>query len=474
MREQRLIITIAVTIIITLFSSCDKDEATNPGRYNEMKPRTERGAHQIDIKEINEFIHSNMNFGYYWNKEMPDIDYTLESNPFDYFDKLLYNSDRWSYITDDVVSLFEFQSGVARGVTGLSLQAYYLNQETNRVILYTRYVYPGSPAEEANLKRGDVISRINNQEITDQNYQQLLAMEPMEITLGDIIDDEIVDHNENIVLHLKDINLNPVVKSTVINNEQGKTGYLAYTSFTSEFDTAMVNAFQNFNKKGIDELILDLRYNTGGAVSSAELLASLIAPESAQGEMLVKEMWNENFTNYLKEENNADDSYFISTIEAHEDNVNLNRLYVLTTENSASASELLIYGLKPYMDVVTIGETTYGKYFGSVTFYDTNKHSWAIQPITMSFENSDNSIDYSKGIDPNHYLIDNIYNAELGDPKEHFTHYALTHIATGVFPVEDEDELKSLSKRALKLPVKKDIPESLEKSMWVDSNKRFK
>ena len=424
---------ITLMIIVT---SCKDDNAEFPSRK---------------VSNINEFIYDNMNFAYFWSDEMPNIDYRKELDSEAYFYKLLQEpDDKWSFITDDINELIAYFNGIQK-TFGFSIQPYYLKPGSNQVVIFVEYVYRDSPAEAAGLKRGDVFYKIDGIVINDKNYQTLLSKEYMVLTLG------LVDSNQDInglspAISLSSVvmNIHPIVALKTLEIAEKKVGYLAYTAFRSNYDTALVNNFQRFKAENITDLVLDLRYNGGGDVSSAQLLAGLIAPTSAKGSILIREKWNPKMTNYIKEVYGDHDTIFNRRIQNEEFNLNLSRLFVLTTSGTASASEMIIYGLSPYMEIIQIGEKTHGKYYGSITIDDPDeKHTWAIQPIVMRSENADNSINYTDGLPPTFSMIDNNYNADLGDPEENFLYQALTYISTGDF---DKSELKSgiLNLKAIK------------------------
>jgi len=111
-------------------------------------------------------------------------------------------------------------------------------------------------------------------------------------------------------------------------------------------------------------------------------------------------------------------------------NINMSRVFVLTTNRSASASELLIIGLKPYMDVVHIGDTTYGKYAGSWVIPD-DQEKWAMMPIVMKFANIQDFTDFEDGLFPDHIIKDDPVEAiPFGDPSDPLVAKAI-EIATG-------------------------------------------
>ncbi len=423
--SQLLFISLLLISQLSL-NSCKKDEDSIPE----------------NVLEINEFIHDNMTFAYYWNEKMPDIDPNTQPDSKEYFDKLLYHDiDKWSIITDDLDGLLEYFSGVRKSV-GYSYRLYKLNGNSNDLIAYIEYVNPNTPASEAGLKRTEMFFEIDDTKLTTDNYQDLLAKESFTLTLGELNDDlTVTPLSPKISLTAEKLTINPVFYHDIIEHAGEKIGYLVYNSFVADYDDQLEEVFEEFKNAGIDDLILDLRYNSGGSVNTSILMASMIAPASEVGSVLLNNSYNAVLTEYLKSQYPDDNSIFVDTLRSNPNNLNLTRYVALTSFKTASASEMVIYTLMPYMEVIQIGEKTHGKYYGSITLYDEEKrHNWAIQPIVMRAENSNNSIDYSDGLIPAIELIEK-YKYQLGDPREKFLSEAL-HELTGEWP-EGAASLKS-------------------------------
>ena len=164
-------------------------------------------------------------------------------------------------------------------------------------------------------------------------------------------------------------------------------------------------------QKGITELILDLRYNGGGSVQNCVELASMITGQY-DSEIFAEEIWNQKLLTYLEERFGRESliNRFVNKLENEEqiNSLKFNRVYVITSSESASASELLINGLTPYIEVIQVGEKTFGKNVGSITVYDyidnektkNPEHTYAMQPIVLKIANSDGYADYTDGLEP--------------------------------------------------------------------------
>ncbi len=406
LKLRSLIILLLALIVV---SSCDSN--------NDISSNT---------LKVNNFIKENMETYYLWNLEMPNLKPSKQKDSEAYFYNLIYaDIDKWSYITDDATSLYAYFDGIRKEM-GYSLMFYlaYENND-NDVVALVEYVEPGSPADIAGLKRGDMIVKYNDEYLTRDNINDFYYAEEAKIGLGVYVDGLIEDVSPSISLAAAELQINPILVNKVFENNGNKDGYLAYTSFISDFDDELKEVFAYFKSEGITDLILDLRYNGGGAVSTAKLMAGMIGPTSKEDDLFIRTAYNDILTDFLKEEYGADSDYFIDNFESYETDLDLSRLYVLTTSGTASASEMVMYSLMPYMDVIQIGEQSHGKYYASITIEDEDGLNWAIQPLIYRAENKNNSIDYSQGLIPDYEVIDRDYDHQLGDENEALTATAL-------------------------------------------------
>lgn len=381
------------------------------------------------IREINEFIWENMDIYYFWRDKMPrNIRRDHEQDPSRFFDKLIYRDDIWSIITDNRDELENRLQGIEKTM-GYSLKLYRLG-ETTRVFAVVELVHENSPARNAGIQRGDLITRINDTEITVNNFFNLLfEKETYKATFGDLIDGTLVDNGFSIELNAITMSLNPIYYHTVIETDNHKIGYLVYNQFIEKYNDQLRSVFAEFRAQGVNELILDLRYNPGGAVISSTLLASLIAPKSvvSGNNIFMRYIWNSVIEDFFKRRPDGEENLLIK-FKNEEHNLDLNRVYVLTSRNTASSSELIINCLRPYMDVFLIGETTSGKYTGSITITDEeDRHTWAIQPIVLKSANVNGETDYRNGFTPDIQAADDLTQA-LGSLDERLLSLAYQQI----------------------------------------------
>lgn len=212
-----------------------------------------------------------------------------------------------------------------------------------------------------------------------------------------------------------------------------------YNGFYADFDLQLNTAFGDFKAQGITDLVLDLRYNSGGSVRTATYLASMITGQFT-GKVFAKQQWNSKINAYFeKEDPNGLRNFFTDKIGSTAINsVNMSKVYILTTKSTASASELIINGLKPHINVVQIGDLTTGKNVGSVTLYDSPdftaknrnaNHKYAMQPIVLKIVNSDGFGDYFNGLTPTHELKETISTfGVLGNENEPLLKLAIAKI----------------------------------------------
>lgn len=231
------------------------------------------------------------------------------------------------------------------------------------------------------------------------------------------------------------LDVSPVLTDTLIVRGSRRIGYLVYNEFLSEpagasdgrYDEQLKAVFADFKRQHINELVLDLRYNGGGYVNTCRLLCSMIAPQSALGQVFCIERFNDDLHALYGETVLR----FLPEGEVGGCNLNLARLYVLTGPWTASSSELVINNLRPYMPVKVVGTTTEGKNVGSSEIR-SNVYGIVLRPITGRAFNRDYESDYADGFDPD-FPADDDDNQdqmlELGDPDEFVLQYALADIA---------------------------------------------
>ncbi|MGM0635995.1 MAG: S41 family peptidase [Bacteroidota bacterium] len=423
---MKLRATLSILCLLFLLSSCQDDLDDN--------------IYPADNLQINNFIWRAMNAYYLLKSNQPDLaddrftnddDYynflTSFNSPENFFNHLKVESDRFSVIVDDFRALENALDGI-RLENGMKFGLVADNNST-AVFGYVRYVLPNSPADAAGIERGMLFNRIDGITLTeDLNLNELFGQDTYQIGFAEFQDDELISLDIEIELSKVEIQENPIHKVEVVELSGQKIGYLMYNAFTRSYDNELNTIFAQLQSEGIDELVLDLRYNSGGSIRTAQDLSSLITGQF-EGDLFVNQLYNDNFD---------DQTLFFENVNSNGQNLNslqLNRVFVLTTSTTASASELVISGLRPYIDVVQIGTNTSGKYQGSTTLYDSPNfrrqnanvnHSYALQPLILKIENSVGFTDYDEGLVPTFELGEDFANlGELGNPDENLFQKAL-------------------------------------------------
>lgn len=395
--------------------------------------------------QISDFIWEGLNTYYYWQEEVEALaDSKLEdekayaefisqnADPELFFDSLLHPEDRFSWIEEDYVELENSLQGIYAS-NGVEFGLAYACQDCNEIVGYVKYILEDSDASNKNIKRGDYFTGVNGITLTVGNYRNLLFGDELSYTLNmaDSIDGNLVLNGINVELTKEEnFETNPIQISKTIDTNSGKIGYLMYNQFVADKSPQLNEVFGNFKSEGIIDLVVDLRYNGGGSVANCIELASMITGQF-NGEIFAKEKWNSKLTTYFEERYGAERliERFVDVLSDGEsiNSLSLNRVFILTTSSSASASELLINSLSAYIDVVHIGEKTVGKNVGSITVYDYidndgNKnpdHTYAMQPIVLKIANKDDFAEYTDGLEPNTAIDEEIKNLGiLGDPSE--------------------------------------------------------
>jgi carboxyl-terminal processing protease len=437
--------------------------------------------------KIDSWILDNMQFWYLWNDKLPSSPDKTQ-DPETFFKSLLVSEDRFSWIQDSYTDLLNSLQGISKEA-GYEFVLYRESETSNNVLAQILYVKPGSPAEGAGLKRGDVITAINNQQITTSNYKDLLAAIKDDHTIRYkplLVDQQKLDIEKTASLTTVQYTENPNYLHKVIPVGDKKIGYYVYNFFASgtdsnakAYDTEMESIFADFKAQGITDLVLDLRFNSGGSETSADNLASLIGTSVDNTKVFAKRTYNTGVENEIIKDPDLGTSYLTTKFLNKSSNVGNqltgHRVYVLTSSHTASASELVINALKPFMDVFLIGDVTYGKNVGSISIYDkddpTNK--WGMQPIVVKVSNSLGQSDYSAGFTPNVIDKDNsLYLYPLGDPKEALLRQAIDQItgAASSGRIRSHDEEKEIighsldnNKRSFNLIIDKNIPNNILK-----------
>ncbi|GHV66414.1 hypothetical protein FACS1894199_09780 [Bacteroidia bacterium] len=440
----------AISILLLLNSSCNDD---SPNQDETKKTQT-------DAKYVNKWIYENMSLYYYWNTKLPrKPDYTL--SPADFFESIKYpynetthDGDRFSWIQESYTDLLNSLSGVSSSEVGFE---FYTGARPgsgdNSVIGYIIvYVKKGTDAA-TKLKRGDYITAVNGTKVTEANYTSLLNGSKSSYTLT-VTDAETGLSSPVTITTVPTYAEHPILTSKIFDPKNGKTiGYLVYNFFASDngdntykYDIELANLLETFKTGGVTDLVLDLRYNGGGAIQSAIYLASALVDRDVTDKTFAYNEYNTGYTEALiKYYGNSDALSYQLEDKVKNNSISdlgkqLNSIYILTGRYTASASELIINGLKPYIGdkLKLIGRTTYGKNVGSITFYEKNdsRNKWGMQPIVLKISNKDHFSDYGGGFTPETLLNEfTLPFQPLGSEQEPLLAKAIEQITGIVAPL---------------------------------------
>ena len=414
------------------------------------------------------WIEEVMKEKYLWYDQVPekkDDDYF--SSPESFFKSLLYKKaldgkgDNYSYI-----EMLDTEDSKARAMTLDRTSTYGMEFEimtdplkkSTKTYARILYVLPDSPADKAGMKRGDWISAIDNQKLNTKNYTLMMTGNDIALSREQITTDENGNQQWQSVdtvhvtpsIHME---ISPFLIDTVYEVGGKRIAYLMYNEFTTgpsndasdiTYDEQMRNIFAGFKSQNPDEFILDLRYNPGGYLSCAQTLGSMLAPADKLGESFVQLMFNDK---------TEPQTLKYPLLSEHADvNLNLSKIYILTTRYTASASEAIINGLIPLMgeeNVITVGENTEGKNV-AMSAYQDERFSFIIWPVVAYVANGNGEGDYQTGFQPKHNLNERGLLAPwhpLGDTQEYFLKNTLSLITEGYMPdapTNSEEETKSI------------------------------
>ena len=474
---------LSLCVILILVTACKKNKDANNNNSNQSQGATEEQLVMDSVYLFSKEV-------YFWNSVIPDYN---TFNPRQYKDaggdeetsasnvmnaiRKLQPLDRFSFVTT-VAESNGIQTGQQSGDFGFFLKAGSLDQALpyDSVYWFVEYVYDQSTAGQAGVKRGWIINKINGTQLGyDQPSVDLLNNTFFGSPTSATFEFKKPDGTTSTAnLSKTSFQANSVLYKNVFTNGTSKVGYFVFNQF---FDapsrTELANVFNYFQSQGITDLVVDLRYNPGGATATQDTLAELIAPLAANNQKMYTYQFNQNLQQgnfpLLKTKPGFQNVSFaedVNTVNyAKAGTLNLSRVFFIVTGSTASASELLINNLKPYMTVKLIGDTTYGKPVGFFPIDIASKYS--IYPISFRTINSAGNADYYSGFAPDELAPDGV-NKDWGDVTEPSLAEALKYIATGSFRLSSPDNAieKQRTAQVMLKPVQKELEKNKFSGMY--------
>jgi C-terminal processing protease CtpA/Prc len=360
------------------------------------------------------FVRDTLQEMYLWYRDLPDLDPADYAAPEAYLAAARVRplDTTFSYITSRAASdAFYSESQFI----GLGLSTSLLAGE-----LRVLQVFDASPAAEAGLDRGSRIEAVDGRTV-----EALIAEGAIDTAFGPTVDGLAVavafttstGERRDVVMHKRPVTI-PTVSLTRVFDVQGRrVGYLFFRNFVRPSVAALDTAFTALRDAGVSELVLDLRYNGGGLVDVAVHLAGLIGGAPARDQVFAESRHNDR--------NRRLDAVLRFGNPARA--LPVRRVVVIATQASASATELLINGLRPFVPVTIVGDRTFGKPVGQYLYAFCDK---VFAPVSFSMVNADGQGDYFEGLAVDCPAPDDIGHP-LGDAEEGSLREALRFIAAG-------------------------------------------
>ncbi len=344
--------------------------------------------------------------------------------------------DKWSYITT-LENRNNYQEGRYMGL-GYNVTV------TDEEECVVKFVYSNSPTGRAGLQRGDKITQINGHTMAEiiQNNLWNTVINYDQINFPVTMMVEKPDGSVNTMNMAVDwVTIDNILHHEILEVNGQRVGYVMFNKFHRRIEEDLNNVFSRFRNEQVDELIVDLRYNSGGQIPTASNLSSLIAGERLDGQLVAKLNHNDRYQTWNWDYN----------FQRMDNSLNLNRVFIITNESTASASELVINSLMPFTDVILVGRTTHGKPVGmhSYTFGDK-----FMSYIEFEVVNAQGQTGYFDGIEPTCMAEDDLSRL-IGDTQEDSLREALYYIANdSCSPQEPNVRRRSKSSSENKLELK--------------------
>jgi C-terminal processing protease CtpA/Prc len=394
---------IIFSIFLSVIISCKKDIPPDEGPNNE--------------KEARDGLYALMDSVYYWYKMMPSVNPADYKDPYEILEALRYKElDRWSFVADYDAFLDEMEGTFVGHGFRLGLDT----SDNARIAL----IYSKSPLYANGVRRGWIVKKIND-----------ILVAPILISGDNAAYNRMVGESKEGVTNKFEFikpdgetltvsstktkfTVNSVLLYDTLHLSSGLTGHLVFDAFIEPSSQELATAFAFFREQNIKDLILDLRYNSGGILGVAVELASYIGGSPLEKKIFLKTEYNDKLSS-------TNDT---ATFKAVGSPLTVTRLVTINTRSTASASEAVINGLEPYISVTCLGDTTDGKPSGMNLWSFENTYVFA--PVTFMLVNALDQGDYFDGIYPDKYVPDDI-TRDFSDRKEECLMEAINFLETG-------------------------------------------
>jgi len=364
----------------------------------------------------NLYVRDQLNDIYYWNSFLPsNVNAASFASPEAYLEAVRYRpiDNYYSYIQPAATNAAFYGDSAYVGFGIATL--------TSATDLKVLQVYPDSPGAEVGLGRGDRFIEINGRTVTSMIADGTIGGAFGAADIGvpaDIVFETRAGVRKSAHMVKRVVTIPTVSLTRVFDVDGRRVGYIFFRNFVTPSYAALEEAFAALKAAGANELVLDLRYNGGGLVDVAVHLASLIGGTRTAGQPMMT---------YAHNTKNASLNKTTRFEAAGQNALTLSKLTVIATRSSASASELVINALRPYIPVAIIGDTTYGKPVGQYVISFCDK---VLVPVSFSLKNAAGFGDYFDGLPPTCQAPDDPTH-DLGDAAEGSLAEALTYIRTG-------------------------------------------
>jgi carboxyl-terminal processing protease len=398
-----------------------------------LPPSSDLAGKCATAQDQKTWVRSYMDEVYLWYRDIPNVDAARYSTPQSYFDALLVRTPTLSGQPRDRFSFTYPTEAWKKFINEGEQVGYGLGWVYGTFPdLWVGFVAPNTPASTAGLQRGDRVLSINGIPLGGAS-RDLLVAALLPSVAGATVSFTVL-RTSGLTLTVAVISAvvatPPVLLDSVLTDGNRTIGYLMFLEQSAAAEPVLVDAFNRFVDAGVQDLVVDLRYNGGGYLAIASEASYEIAGSNVTGKVFEKLQFNDKRT-----ADNADPKWatpFLETTNYSSTGVplptlNLSRVYLLTTDATCSASESIANALAPFIEVVRVGTTTCGKPYG---FLSRDNCGTTYLPIEFTGVNALGEGNYAEGLAPTCPAQDDLAHP-LGDPSEALLRTALTHLRTG-------------------------------------------